>query len=147
MKRVVAQIECVRDDLDRWTVCSDDDRHDIEATGTIGHPLPREKVRGSRNDAPALRPCDGIGTRTIRGAVSCLHFDEDDRRPLLGDDVNFATAAPISSGKNRAPAAFQFATGQVFADFSKDIARTRHVREKGASRGPLVDGYRREPEV
>jgi hypothetical protein len=51
-----------------------------------------------------------------------LHLDEDGRRPVARDDVDFAMPGAVAAGKNGVPAAAELGAREIFAHYSEDLA-------------------------
>src|SRR5581483_10484271 len=115
-------IECVLHDLDRGLAGVDANRDDVEAARDAGEAMPHHIVDGGLGDAPLLERRHRVVAVAEFVAVARLHLDEDDRRAVARDDVQFSPAATVAAGKNCVPAAFELGDGEIFAQFSK--ART-----------------------
>ena len=63
-----------------------------------------------------------------RVGAAGLHLDEDERRAVAGDDVDFASSRAVAAINNCVPAAKQFVAGEIFPGFSqRAVLRGRHA--------------------
>src|SRR4051812_17335079 len=120
-------VERILKHFDFGTARVEVDRHHIEPAGAVGQTMPAHVVDRELRDPPALERRDRFGGRPKRMAVARLHFDENDRLPVSGDDVDFSTAAAIAPRDNCVPAPFEFGAGEIFAGFSKNYTSSGHV--------------------
>ena len=118
-ERILVQLDCGRTSVQV-------NRHDVEAAWTPGQSVPDDIVEGGVGDPPPLDPRHGFARLAEVPIVPCLHFDEDNCLPVARNDVQFATAPPVATGKYCVPAAFQLTTGEIFADFTKENTAARH---------------------
>ena len=93
------------------------DRHDVEAAGAVGEPVPRHVVERELRHPPALERRHRLGRLAERPALPRLHLDEHQRLAVARDDVQFATAAAVAPGKNCVPAPLELRAGEIFAGF------------------------------
>ena len=115
----LGRVKRVRDDLDVWLLCSDNDTHDIEPTGDGREAAPDEVVE-RHSDEPALlhRSDSGQGTPEVFTGTR-LDFYEHENITVTGDDVDLAMSGAIAAGKDGVPASAKFLTGDLFARFTE----------------------------
>ena len=83
---------------------------------------------GCEPRCPALAPRDGIDRVATAGGSTGLHFDEDERPAVSGDDVDFASSRAVAAINNCVPAPKQFVAGEIFPGFSqRAVLRDRHT--------------------
>jgi hypothetical protein len=121
------------------------DGHHVEAAGIIDAPGPGEIVERHRAYLPSLPERNRLDGLAIPRGSAGLHLDEDNRPPVLADDVNFSKPRAVPSGKNDVPAASEFATRELFSGFSEDltIGTRRHTVEQSNTRTGIVKNMKR----
>ncbi len=105
-------------------------------------PVQATVIEGHRGDPALLRTRHGFGRVAAPRRSPRLHFHEDERWPVLGDDVNFSKARAEPGGKNCVPAFRQRLAGEQFALFSERLAiggfRHELARSKGRAVPPVL---------
>ncbi len=80
---------------------------------------PSEVVGGHQDDLPALAGRDGFDGDAVSSGSARFHLDEDQRRAVARDDVDFASPGTVAAINNCVPAAQQFVAGEIFPGFSQ----------------------------
>src|SRR6266478_3000821 len=123
-------------DLDDGAAGLELDRHHVEATGTIRQSMAHQVLERQLHDPPALQARDRLGRAAEPAAVARLDFDEDEGGAVTRNDVQFATTAAVAPLNDCVPAAFQLATGQIFADFPERDSCVTHEPSRAAKALP-----------
>ena len=72
---------------------------------------------GETDDAPPFPPGYRFGGVAERLTVTRFHFNEHQCRSVAGDNVQFATAAPVTPRNNYVPASLELAAREILAGF------------------------------
>ena len=117
------------------------DRDDVEAAGAGVWAPPSEVVGGHQDDLPALAGRDGFDGDAVSSGSARFHLDEDQRRAVARDDVDFASPGAVAAINNCVPPAQQFVAGEIFPDFPSaqccDVAmRGCLSKPRAAARSP-----------
>src|SRR6266850_171390 len=114
-------IECVLENLDLRSTRVEMNRDDVEPAGAAGQMMSRHVIHRQLRDPVLLEPCDRLGCLAKGAAITRLDLDEDQRRAVARDDIQFTTAAAIAPGKDCVPAALQLPAREIFAGFAEDL--------------------------
>src|SRR5688572_5166616 len=111
--------ECVHIHFDSGRAAQEVYRDHVEPARCFRKVVPRQVVgRHPRN--PALFPRGDRSAGTAKTVMPPrLHLDEDEHRPMTGDDVNLAISRAMTTGKNDVPAATQLLAREILAHFSE----------------------------
>ena len=98
------------------------DGHHVKPARRVVQMVTGQVIDGHLRDALLLAPRDRRrrAAEIVPGAR--LHFHEDRRLAVAGDDVNFSVPGAISARKNCVPAAPQLGAGQIFSHFPERVA-------------------------
>src|SRR5215470_12561125 len=84
--------ECVLINLDDRPSGLEMDGYDVEPARLAREPVPRHVIDRQLRHCPLLEWRDGFGRRAELVRLARLHLDEDERRAIARDDVQFSTA-------------------------------------------------------
>jgi hypothetical protein len=102
--------------------------------------MPRHVIEGELRDSPAFERRDRFCRVPERAAVARLDLDEHQRRAVARDDVQFATTPAVAPRNYCVPASLELLAREIFARFSKLLARDCHG-------GPKPSNSRAKPHV
>lgn len=93
------------------------DSDDVEPAGRVVQKILvfGEISLGDSPDLSALRLVDGFLGKAERRIGSSLDFDENQRRPFIGDDVDFPSEKAIAAFDDDESFARKIADGRLFA--------------------------------
>jgi hypothetical protein len=120
--------ECISNDLDARVILADHDGHDVEAACGSLNRLAGQVCGGHAGNATLFPSRHGLGRIAACFLTACLDLDEHQTVTVPGNDVDFAEAGAIATGKDCVPFAHERANRQIFSTFADDeMCCSRHA--------------------